>query len=125
MSHVQEVCRAAAKAAHWGMLRSWMAGRWATLIVQRWARAHDERLQRAALRRKYLDFIRRMLQRHDDGLEQSGVLDRLQTLKWEELQELYWDCERIADAQELSRGLAPSTPSAPRDALWDLTPLLK
>jgi len=125
MSHVHEVWRAVLATVRWGMLRPWIAGRWAALVFQRWARARDERLQRAALRRKYIDFIRRMLQRHDDGLEQSGVLDRLKALEWEELQELYWDCERIADAQEISRSLVNRTAASPRDALWDLTPLLK
>jgi hypothetical protein len=104
---------------------------WRGSIAQRWAafaaifsfQKREERRRREQLRRTYADLISRLMHQGDDESLRRQLVQRLLTIELSELQKLHADCLRVADGR--ARGRRGKHPVSSRDALWDLTPLLK
>jgi hypothetical protein len=87
-------------------------------------REREQRRQREQLRRTYADLISRLIDPAGDEQGQRELVKRLLLIDLSELQKLHTECLQVAE--ERTRSRRRDKQSAPsRDALWDLTPLLK
>ena len=124
MSHVQAVGLAAIgvlRAATW---RRFAAQGWALLVAMFSFEHREQRRRREQLRRTYADLISRLLDPDGKAQARQKLVQRLLTIELGELQKLHAECLQVAG----ERGRAPQRADRPanaRDALWDLTPLLK
>jgi hypothetical protein len=119
MSHVQAVWLAIL-----AKLRAALIDRWAWLVALFSIRAREEKRRREQLRRTYADLISRLIDPHGNEQGRRELERRLLTIDLTELQKLHAECLQVADERTRSRR-RESQPTGSRDALWDLTPLLK
>jgi len=124
MSHLQAKWLAAIAMLRSAILRGAFAERCAAWAACFSFEHREELRRRERLRRSYADLISRLIEPHAGERERRELEKRLWTLDLEELQKLYAGCLRVADAPAVGRRRCTRR-KAIRDALWELTPLLK
>ena len=124
MSHVQAVALAAIAVLRAATWRRFAAEGWAVLVAKFSFEQREQRRRREQLRRTYADLISRLLDPNGQAQARQKLVQRLLTIELGELQKLHAECLQVAGERDRASGRA-GRPANSRDALWDLTPLLK